>query len=91
MDLYVLERAFKSTHPASEEIVSLLFSLFFASSKRLSTSGTWTKRNPFLHSLSFLQFAEVLSAYESSSKNAKAVLRRYDIVVTRGRKKIAFG
>lgn len=57
VDLYVLERAFISTHPNSERM-----------------------------------FDGVLEAYgKACGKNSKEILKRYEEVKMRGRKKIAFG
>jgi len=56
VDLYVLERAFGSTHPRTEDL-----------------------------------FQEVLKAYGASYKGAKVVLKKFEEVRTRGRKKIMIG
>lgn len=56
VDLYVLERAFGSTHPRTESL-----------------------------------FAEVLRAYGGSYKGANQVIKRYEEVRLRGRKKIMIG
>lgn len=76
VDLYVLERAFISTHPNSEPLVRCCNSLC----SQLLTFTSLSK-----------QFEAVLKSYVATSHESPAVIKRLDKVRARGRKKLAFG
>lgn len=87
VDLYVLERAFVSTHPASEPLVRSV-------GERTLGRATRARRTPFDRLLVPLirpQVAAVLEAYREVAVGGRETLKRLEVVRRRGRKRMAFG
>lgn len=82
VDLYVMERAFASTHINSEQLVRLAL---WSSGRQHAVDGAGLIRD------AIVQVAEVLRAYKACSRRADATFQKLAQVRLRGRKRTMVG